>query len=288
MERQRTTSTTGTIGSDRSVDVVFDVLADATTLPRWAPDFVDSVTRVEHGWSATRNGREYSLQVCVSDFPGTADFHLHRRVDQSGDVERLLASAATYPPDEPHNLYLRVIERGDFGSLIAMLRPVPPGADEAAFHATLVRELEALAALVSEHVIDEARSAERTEYGAAIALTTDVHSMREVAALLGEASFGHDRDDPLNPRKPHGDKYGTTSWFLRSSCAATEPLVSHIEELTGFIETHRAAIDSLGAPGLSLMMCDVSSHDVRGRFDLSAGLLRRLADLGIQVDFSVG
>jgi len=287
MERKRATSTTGSIGSDRSVGVVFDVLADATNLPRWAPGFVDSVTRVEHGWTATRDGRQYSLQVCVSDFPGTADFHLHRRLDQSGDVERYLASAATYPRDEPRNLYLRVIERGDFGSLITMLRPVAPGADGAALHATLLRELEALTALVAEHVIDEARSAERTEYGATIAVTTDAHSLGEIEALLGAPSFVHERDEPLNNRKPDGETIVRTSWFRRSSCAATEPLVAHIEELVGFVETHRAALDSFGAPGLTLMMCDVSSHDVRGRFDLSAGLLRRLAALGIQVDFTI-
>ena len=53
---------------------VIAVVADPARIPQWAPGFADAVHREDDGgWSATKDGRRYSLRVAVDLAAGTVD-----------------------------------------------------------------------------------------------------------------------------------------------------------------------------------------------------------------------
>src|SRR5690349_5959538 len=106
---------------------VIAVVADPARIPVWAPGFADAVhAEDDGGWSATKDGRRFSLRVAVDRAAGTVD------------ILRVVA------PGIEGGAHLDVTPRRAGGSVVAMTVPVAPDADPAVAAATVRAELRAL------------------------------------------------------------------------------------------------------------------------------------------------
>jgi hypothetical protein len=125
---------TQSIESAAEPDAVVAFLADPRHIPGWAPAFADTVTGdARSGWTATKDGRDFSLRVPVS-----ADA---RTVDYLRDIGRGREGGA----------FLRAVPRPGGGSVILMTLPLLPDVDPADTSATLADELNELARLLAIH-----------------------------------------------------------------------------------------------------------------------------------------
>ncbi len=109
---------------------VLALLADPTRLPEWAPAFADTIVRDAANWRATKDGRDFDLDVLTHPEAGTVDY------------QREIA------PGRKGGAYLRVVPRPGGGSVITMTLPIAPGSDPAVVERTLREELDALVGLV--------------------------------------------------------------------------------------------------------------------------------------------
>ena len=69
-------SDTQSITIDASRADVLAFLADATNLPRWAPNFASAVRPDGDGWIVEQGGSEVRLRLQVSPELGTVDLHV--------------------------------------------------------------------------------------------------------------------------------------------------------------------------------------------------------------------
>ena len=111
---------------------VIAAVSDPARIPRWAPGFAEAVHRQDDGgWSATKDGRRFSLRVAVDLAAGTVD---------------ILRAVA---PGIEGGAQLHVAARRGGGSVVAMTVPVAADADPAVAAATVRAELRALATLLA-------------------------------------------------------------------------------------------------------------------------------------------
>jgi hypothetical protein len=124
---------TQSIESVAGPDAVVTFLADPRHIPDWAPAFADTVRGdTQSGWTATKNGRDFSLRVPVSTDARTVDY---------------LREIA---PGREGGAFLRAVPRPGGGSVIVMTLPLLPDVDPEDTAATLTRELKELATLLAQ------------------------------------------------------------------------------------------------------------------------------------------
>jgi polyketide cyclase/dehydrase/lipid transport protein len=126
---------TQSIESVAGPDAVVAFLADPRHIPDWAPAFADTIRgNTQSGWTATKNGRDFSLRVPVSADARTVDY---------------LREIA---PGREGGAFLRAVPRPGGGSVIVMTLPLLPDVDPADTAATLTRELKELARLLAQRL----------------------------------------------------------------------------------------------------------------------------------------
>jgi hypothetical protein len=124
---------TQTIETELARAEVVALLANATDIPRWAPDFADSVSGdAGSGWQVAKDGRTFALRVAVNELAGTVDYL--RQIS----------------PGAEGGAYIRVVPRPTGGSVVIMTLPLLPDVDAADTTATLRQELKALVSLAEK------------------------------------------------------------------------------------------------------------------------------------------
>jgi hypothetical protein len=121
---------TDSIEIDAPPTAVIDLLGDPTRVPQWAPGFADAVQAAAGSrWTASKDGRSFSLRVLVMREAGTVDYL------------RELA------PGREVGAYIRATPRPGAGTVITMTLPLVGGVDPAEIRKTLREELMAIASL---------------------------------------------------------------------------------------------------------------------------------------------
>jgi hypothetical protein len=113
--------------SDLESNDVYDVLTEASNIPKWAPVFADRMDRIDDThYKVTKGGASFMLEVISHPSAGTVDYVREMANNRRGGA------------------YLRVTPRPLGGSTITMTVPVGPGANESDVAKTLEQELSAL------------------------------------------------------------------------------------------------------------------------------------------------
>jgi Polyketide cyclase / dehydrase and lipid transport len=124
---------TQSIESAAEPDAVVAFLADPRHVPDWAPAFADRVAGdAQSGWTATKDGRDFSLRVPVSVDARTVDY-----LREIG-------------PGREGGAFLRAVPRPGGGSVIVMTLPLLPDVKPADTAAALADELNELARLLAQ------------------------------------------------------------------------------------------------------------------------------------------
>jgi len=99
-------------------------LADAQHVPDWAPGFADTVTTDDGTrWTATKDGRDFSLRIAVSEDARIVDY-----LRETG-------------PGREGGAFLRAMPRPGGGTVIVMTVPLLPNTAFGDIAATLADEL---------------------------------------------------------------------------------------------------------------------------------------------------
>ncbi len=126
------------------------------------------------------------------------------------------------------------------------------------------------------------------EYSASLSVFSDTVPLSDLTAALGRPSRGFDRGDPVASQMPDGPKRQRAGWFLESEGRRARPLEDQIADLVVFAEEHREAFDALEPRIVKRIFCGIfSGKDAQGGFTLEPGLLRRIANLDLEVAFDV-
>jgi hypothetical protein len=103
---------------------VYDVLADTTNLPKWAPVFADAIQPIDDmRYRVTKNGQEFDIEVPMNPAAGTVDF------------------IREMPNGKRGGAYLRVMPRPLGGCTIVMTVPIGPATNESEVARVLEQEL---------------------------------------------------------------------------------------------------------------------------------------------------
>lgn len=120
---------TRAVEADADPADVVTLLADATRIPEWAPDFAGAVVPDGPGqWRATRDGEDFAIRTVVEDTVGTVDY---------------LCEAA---PGRLGSAYLRALPRPGGGTVVTMTLALASNGDRVP---VLRDELAALARLTA-------------------------------------------------------------------------------------------------------------------------------------------
>ena len=124
-------SHTHTITIDASRDHVLDVLADATNLPAWAPNFASAIRPDGDGWIVGEGAGEIRLELPVDRELGTTDLLL------------------TLPDGRRRAVYMRTLPNGDGAEVLFTLFHSDSRSDDdvARQNAEVAEELRRLKAL---------------------------------------------------------------------------------------------------------------------------------------------
>ena len=126
------------------------------------------------------------------------------------------------------------------------------------------------------------------EYQASLIVISETISLADLIAALGKPSDGYDRGDPVSLRNPDGPKRQRAYWGLESEGGHARPLEDQIGDLVTFAEQHQEAFVALMPSVERRIFCGVfSGNDAQGGFTLEPSLLRRLADLDLEVVFDL-
>jgi hypothetical protein len=118
---------TRAVECDLEPDRIYDVLADASNIPKWAPVFADSLEEIsELRFRVMKNGEDFDLEVFLHPSAGAVDY------------------VREMPNGRRGGAYIRVIPRPLGGSTICMTVPVGPNAAEAEVGKVVEKELAAL------------------------------------------------------------------------------------------------------------------------------------------------
>ena len=120
----KTQTVTRSIESDLEPRKLYDVLADVSNIPKWAPVFADSIDRIdETHCSVSKNGETFRLEVFLHPSAGAVDY------------------LREMPNGKRGGAYIRVTPRPLGGSTIVMTVPVAPISIESDVAKVLEKEL---------------------------------------------------------------------------------------------------------------------------------------------------
>ena len=118
--------------SDCEPGVLYNVLADVTNIPGWAPAFADGIDRItDTRYRVTKNSETFSIEICLQPAAGVVDY------------------IREMPNGKRDGAYIRVTPRPLGGSTITMTVPVGPNTMESAVANTLEQELASTIRLAS-------------------------------------------------------------------------------------------------------------------------------------------
>ena len=123
-----TRSTESVVEPDR----LYQVLAEVSNIPRWAPVFADSIERIDDvRCRVTRNGETFPLEVSLHPSAGAVDY------------------IREMPNGRRGGAYIRVTPRPLGGSTIAMTVPIGPNTSESDVGKVVEQELAELVQLAT-------------------------------------------------------------------------------------------------------------------------------------------
>ena len=123
-----TRSTESVVEPDR----LYQVLAEVSNIPRWAPVFADSIERIDDvRCRVTRNGETFPLEVSLHPSAGAVDY------------------IREMPNGRHGGAYIRVTPRPLGGSTIAMTVPIGPNTSESDVGKVVEQELADLVQLAT-------------------------------------------------------------------------------------------------------------------------------------------
>ena len=126
------------------------------------------------------------------------------------------------------------------------------------------------------------------EYQASLIVIGEAISLADLIAVLGSPSDSYDRGDSVSLRNPDGPKRQRAYWSLESEGGRARPLEDQIDDLVTFAEQRQEAFAAFMPRVERRIFCGVfSGNDAQGGFTLEPALLRRLADLKLEVVFDL-
>lgn len=110
--------------SDFEPGRLYDVLAEARNIPKWAPVFADVIERIDDTrYRVTKNGAGFGLEVRLHPSAGAVDY------------------IREMPNGNPVGAYIRVTPRRFGGSTITMTVPIGPNTSESDVAKVVEQEL---------------------------------------------------------------------------------------------------------------------------------------------------
>jgi hypothetical protein len=110
--------------SDLEPGRLYDVLAEVSNIPKWAPVFADAVEHInDRHYRVTRNGEAFSVEVSLNPSAGTVDYIREMSNGRRGGA------------------YIRVTPRPLGGSTVIMTVPIGPNATASEVAKVLEQEL---------------------------------------------------------------------------------------------------------------------------------------------------
>jgi hypothetical protein len=104
--------------------IIYNVLAEASNLPKWAPVFADAVQRIDDGrYRVTKSGQAFDIEIPRNPTAGTVDYIREMANGKRGGA------------------YLRVMPRPLGGCTIVMTVPIGPTTNESEVAKVLEQEL---------------------------------------------------------------------------------------------------------------------------------------------------
>lgn len=117
--------------SDLEPELLYNVLAKVSNIPKWAPAFADAIEYIDDvHYRVTRNGEAFNLEVSLHPSAGAVDY-----------IREL-------PNGKRGGAYIRVTPRPAGGSTITMTVPIGPNTVESDVAKILEKELADLIQLV--------------------------------------------------------------------------------------------------------------------------------------------
>ena len=118
---------TRTADSDVESFDIYNVLAEISNIPKWAPVFADAIERVDDThYRVTKSGTGFDLEVFLHPSAGTVDYIRKMADNRRGGA------------------YIRVIPRPRGGSTITITLPIGPDSNESDVADVLEQEISAL------------------------------------------------------------------------------------------------------------------------------------------------
>jgi hypothetical protein len=103
---------------------IYNVLAEVSNTPKWAPVFADVIQRIDDtNYTVTKNGKSFNVEIFQHQSAGTVDYILEMPDNRRGGA------------------YLRVIPRPLGGSTVMINVPVAPDTNESDVAKTVEQEL---------------------------------------------------------------------------------------------------------------------------------------------------
>jgi hypothetical protein len=113
-----------TVESDSEPIEIYNVLAEVSNIPKWAPVFADAIERIDDThYIVTKNGETFNLELFLHPSAGTVDY------------------IREMPNNKRGGAYVRVVPRPRGGSAITMILPIGPNTNESDIARTLEQEL---------------------------------------------------------------------------------------------------------------------------------------------------
>jgi hypothetical protein len=120
----QTQTVTRSAESDLEPASLYDVLAEAGNIPKWAPVFADAIERIDdQHYRVTKSGGTFRLEIVLHPSAGTVDY------------------LREMPGGRRGGAYIRVTPRPLGGSTITMTVPIGPNATESDVAKVLDQEL---------------------------------------------------------------------------------------------------------------------------------------------------
>src|ERR1700733_8586330 len=119
-----TQTVTRSAESDLEPGKLYNVLAEASNIPKWAPVFADAIDRIDHmHHRVTRDGEVFNLEVSLHPSAFAVDY------------------TREMPNGKRGGAYIRVVPRPLGGSTITMTVPIGPNTSESDVAKVLEQEL---------------------------------------------------------------------------------------------------------------------------------------------------
>jgi hypothetical protein len=124
---------TRAVESDSEPIEIYNVLAEISNIPKWAPVFADSIERIDDThYRVTKNAETFNLELFLHPSAGAVDY------------------IREMPNNRRGGAYIRVFPRPLGGSAVTMTVPIGPNTNESDVARTLEQELTELIRLARE------------------------------------------------------------------------------------------------------------------------------------------